>query len=289
MISKKKCPACDAENVHIIASLDQKRRKRYREFIELKYGKSLDSWINFIEVAVANCTICGHCWYKHHPNSIQLQQMYSSARRLEKALIIDRPKIIFRQVKKLYRLCDHSLTKPSFLDYGSGSGGWAEAAVLEGFNVSAFEPSLKRSGVSASYELVSNLAQLKKNQKFDIINLEQVLEHISDPFLALSELRPYCKKNTILRVTVPNLLRNPDKSKVWETWPFDGKSVHFLAPFEHLHGFTPKSLDNLLSRANYKRINPVYELRYEPLNYLRSLAANFVPIADSTTRFLKIS
>ena len=289
MISKKKCPACYAENFRIIALLDQKRRKRYKEFIELKYGKSLDSWINSIEVAVANCTICGHCWYKHHPNTIQLQQMYSSARSLEKALKTDRPKIISRQVKKLYQFCDQSLTKPSFLDYGSGSGCWAEAAVLKGFKVSAFEPSLKRSGASGSYELVSNLEQLKKNQKFDIINLEQVLEHISDPFMALNELRSYCKKNTIIRVTVPNLLRNPDKFKVWETWPFDGKSVHFLAPFEHLHGFTPRSLDKLLSRANYKRINSIYELRNEPLNYLRSLAANFIPIADSTTRFLKIS
>ena len=41
--------------------------------------------------------------------------------------------------------------------------------------------------------------------------------------------------------------------------------------------------------ANYKRINSIFELRNEPLNYLRFLAANFVPIADSTTRFLKIS
>ena len=243
MIIKKKCPACDAENTHIIALLDEERRKRYKEFIELKYGKSLDNWINSIKVAVANCDTCGHCWYKYHPNSIQLQQMYSNARRLEKALKTDRPKIILRQVKKLYRFCNDSFAKPSFLDYGSGRGCWAEAAVLKGFNVSAFEPSLKRSGDSGSYELVSNLAQLKINQKFDIINLEQVLEHISDPFIALNELRSFCKEKTIIRVTVPNLLRNPDKYKVWETWPFDGKSVHFLAPFEHLHGFTPRSLD----------------------------------------------
>ena len=46
-----------------------------------------------------------------------------------------------------------------------------------------------------------------------------------------------------MRVTVPNA-SNLNK-RDFEKWPYAGNKMHILTPFEHLHGFSGKSLDKL--------------------------------------------
>ena len=57
-----------------------------------------------------------------------------------------------------------------------------------------------------------------------------------------------------MRITVSNILRCIEGEKIWEEWPFDGTRAHTMAPFEHLHGFVPCSLSNLIERAGYEEI-----------------------------------
>ena len=190
-------------------------------------------------------------------------------------------------MRRLRRLVGNTTTPfVTLLDFGSGIGRWARAAVLENFYVTAYEPSVERgSEEDTSFKLVHSIEDLK-NCKFDAIQLEQVLEHVPDPLATLKQLRELCKPHTVIRITVPNLLRDQDGSTVWSTWPFDGEKPHFLAPFEHLHGFTPTSIDNLLRRAGYKNINPISELRYAHLNFLRKNIGRFASRLNSTLRFV---
>jgi len=173
------------------------------------------------------------------------------------------------------------------LDFGSGLGRWSRAAVLEGFSVTAYEPSLERgSEKDTPFELVHSIAELK-NRKFDAIQLEQVLEHVPDPLITLKMLLKFCKPHTVVRITVPNLLRDQDRENIWVTWPFDGKSPHFLAPFEHLHGFTPRSLDIIINRAGFSNSNLLMEAKGARLNLLRRSMGRIIPKLNSTLRYVK--
>ena len=75
-----------------------------------------------------------------------------------------------------------------------------------------------------------------------MININQVVEHTTNPREIVKEIKSICSVNTIVRVTVPNA-SNLNKSD-FEKWPYGDNKMHIL-PFEHLHGFSGRSLDEL--------------------------------------------
>ena len=56
----------------------------------------------------------------------------------------------------------------------------------------------------------NSLSELN-NKKFDIINVNQVLEHVKNLDKALDEIKMFCKKETIIKISVPNVLRPREK------------------------------------------------------------------------------
>ena len=144
---------------------------------------------------------------------------------------------------------------PRLLDFGSGFGRWARAAARAGFQVHAYEPSTARGAESVDeFTLVHDLAEID-GMKFDAINLEQVLEHVPAPLDTLHQIRAYMEPNSILRIRVPNITRSLEGPEIWRVWPYDGTHVHVMAPFEHLHGFTPESFIALSRRADLRVIS----------------------------------
>lgn len=284
------CPACGASNPTTVAQLDKLRRQALLEFDQIKYGGLLANWLDTIPVEVSGCRACGHMWYRYQPEPDQLSLMYASGRPLATGAIpTNSPSLATQQeMRRVRRLAKAAGKEPLLLDYGSGRGRWARAAVAEGFRVVAYEPSVERGGeADPPFRLVHSEPELA-GMKFDVIHLEQVLEHVPVPFETLTRLKAYCGTHTLIRITVPNILRDPSGSRIWETWPFDGKTPHALAPFEHLHGFTPASLRRLCVRAGYQPI-PAYRIvRTHPLNLLRQWIDFAWPSLGTTAQYLSL-
>lgn len=281
------CSACGGLAAQIVAALDDESRERFRLFSDLKYGGLLSDWLLTVPPVVMQCDGCGHCWYRHQPDPNELGSMYAAGRPLggTAKTVLEPSSAMLQKMTVLRSMLGRRLGKPALLDYGSGSGRWARAAMRAGFEVTAFEPSAVRShSDDVPFALVHDLALLR-GQRFAAIQLEQVLEHVPDPMAVLVDLKAYCEPDVLLRITVPNILRSPEGSALWDLWPFDGTTPHTLAPFEHLHGFTPNSLDRLLSRAGYCNADSLVEWRWQPVNRLRGLAGRWIPSMATTLRF----
>jgi hypothetical protein len=194
-----------------------------------------------------------------------------------------------KEMRRIGALIGRSQTSPKLLDFGSGMGRWARAAVIEGFQVTAYEPCVERSAeLNVPFRLVHSLEAIS-GQTYAAIQLEQVLEHVPDPLKTLSELHEFCDSHTVIRVAVPNILRAPEGKQIWTTWPYDGKSPHILAPFEHLHGFTPNSLDHLLLRAGFKNITLKSEAKCTRINLIRRIIGRALPRLNSTLRYVQLA
>lgn len=285
------CPACGAASGDEVASLDDVRRARFLRFSELKYGGLLAEWIDSVPPVVLRCAACGHCWYRHQPEPEQLGRMYAAGRPLVAGAKPTREPgpSMRKEMRRLRRMVNSAREGMTLLDYGSGLGRWARAATLEGFRVTAFEPSMERgSEADTPFELVHAVDALG-HRRFDAIQFEQVLEHVPDPLETLVRLREHCSERTVVRITVPNLLRDPDGSRVWATWPFDGHTPHVLAPFEHLHAFTPASLEALTRRAGYRPIALGRRLRHHPVLTVRRWLSAVVPSWGSTAQYLELA
>jgi SAM-dependent methyltransferase len=288
------CPACGGSSTSVAAVPSDSARERFLEFSRVKYRGLMDGWLGELSLTVLRCQDCAHHWYREQPDEARLFAMYEAAVRLVPGSAAGtRPvsdPFALAQMGRLRRLCVPAPgARPALLDFGSGFGHWPTAGVAAGFTVCAFEPSRSRARANETpFELVHDLAALE-GRTFDAINVEQVLEHVPDPLSTLRQIRTFCSPRTVVRITVPNMLHAAEGRQVWTAWPFDGTRPHTLAPFEHLHGFTPRSLDRLSSRAGFGSVHPARLWRHYPIRQFRSLLGLLVPRLDSTFRLVSPS
>jgi SAM-dependent methyltransferase len=281
------CPACGAAGHVPVAKLDAQRAVRFREFDERKYGGVMSRWNPAVEPEIVGCVSCGHAWYRWQPSGEQLGNMYESGRPLSGIPPSVQPTAgMLAEMRRVHAAAGCSSRRPSLLDYGSGFGRWARAAAAAGFVVTAFEPSSTRSADrDSTFEFVTDPRELEGRQ-FDVVQLEQVLEHVTEPARLLRDLAPRLERGGLLRLTVPNILRAPEGARIWELWPYDGVGPHTMAPFEHLHGFTPASLEAVGRRAGLEPAAGWRIWRHYAINEARRRVGRLWARFGTTTLFL---
>lgn len=253
----------------------------------------MDSWMKKLTLDVYRCLICGHLWHHTQPDQKSLFEMYENGKPLNPKREVPAPsRRMQKQMQALFQLLRlKGIREPSLLDYGSGGGRWSKAAVMAGFHVTAYEPISRRSETesgSTNLAVIQNLENLGEIH-FDVIMLEQVLEHVQKPVELLRSLRDYCHSSSVLRVSVPNLHIARIRGKDWAGFPFNGKSIHIMSPFEHLHGFTPRSLSIALKTAGLVLLNDWQLWVSHPIFSVRRFAGSILPFAAQTRAYAVFS
>ncbi|MEZ7494604.1 class I SAM-dependent methyltransferase [Leeuwenhoekiella aequorea] len=139
------------------------------------------------------------------------------------------------------------------LDIGAGTGDFLVAAKNDGWKVNGIEPSkIARKNAEKKdltlFELKSNL----NNQKFDLITMWHVLEHVPDLKDQLQWLVDHLYENGTLVIAVPNFNSYDSKhyKKYWAAWDVP----------RHIHHFSRKSMKMLFSEFGFHLIKekPMY-------------------------------
>ena len=253
------CPACESNLTNVVFKPTSQSWERFQLLSTRKYKGCMDSWGDFLNLQVNQCSLCNHLWHQTQPEFSDLMKMYDSSIPLHDIPVSHYPsQAILASMRSLFKLSSRvSNGTPTFLDYGSGRGKWSKAAVIAGFRVWAYEPSVTRSSerITENFVIVNNLEELL-GLSFDVVNLEQVLEHTQNPYETLKGLSPYLKVNSLVRIVVPNVSQSMRKT-LWNDFPFPGNSMHVLSPYEHLQGFNGISLKMLLGRVDFKHVNTI--------------------------------
>jgi predicted SAM-dependent methyltransferase len=245
------CPCCASRRLAWPYLKNEETVDAFRLLSHRKYGGYMDGWEQTLSLCVAMCSDCGHIWHHTHPDQDALFGMYAHGRRLKGGVANVVPSMrMVSTMRGLRHYCNSSMEKPTLLDYGSGAGRWSVAAVRAGFRVTAYEPETTRQGQIMDIEVLDSLQALE-GRHYDVINLEQVLEHIPDPAASLKILKQFSHPSTVVRVSVPDVSRLG--SRLWDGFPFNGESMHILSPYEHLHGFRQSSLLALMKSAGLRR------------------------------------
>ena len=238
------CPCCGAQDIDWPLRRNESLVEAFRLLSHHKYNGYMDGWEQQLSLAMASCRCCWHLWHHTRPDQEALFGMYAHGKRLNGISVSPRPSgRMLSTMRGLFRYCTSADGSATLLDYGSGGGRWAAAAHQAGFRVTAYEPATSRQGQNGDVELVGSL-QAVEGRRFDVINLEQVLEHIPDPVRDLRALKQYCHAGPVLRISVPDVARLG--KRLWDGFPFNGRTMHVLSPYEHLHGFRQSSLQALL-------------------------------------------
>jgi 2-polyprenyl-3-methyl-5-hydroxy-6-metoxy-1,4-benzoquinol methylase len=112
---------------------------------------------------------------------------------------------VYNLKRKLALINSYSSTDRSLLDVGAGTGDFLWVAEKQGWKISGVEPSqlAKHKAKEKGLELYTDLDQLPQ-QKFDVITLWHVLEHLPDLDRQISKLIGLLSDSGTLVVAVPN-------------------------------------------------------------------------------------
>lgn len=147
----------------------------------------------------------------------------------------------------LLDIIEHRQSSGKLLDVGCGTGLLLTVARSRGFKVQGIEFSQYASSFARTNHSLQittgtiSSAASALNERFDVITLNHVLEHLRDPRADLKTLRGLLAPGGILVVGVPNFA-SAFQVVLRSRWPS-------LLPLEHLWHFTPGSLTRLLKEC----------------------------------------
>jgi 2-polyprenyl-3-methyl-5-hydroxy-6-metoxy-1,4-benzoquinol methylase len=198
-------------------------------------------------------------------------------------------KYINNYPKRIYSVVKNKLenkANKTFLDIGCGEGYMLNSFKNFGFDVLGLDYS--KAGISNHnkeileyfkegdiYKSIDNL--INDNKKFDIINLTNVLEHVTEPINILNLIKKLLSDNGILVIRVPN-----DFSILQEHLETNNyiDNKFWVAPPDHLSYFNLESLKNISKYCGYKLLfhmadYPIdFDLLEDHTNYTRKSVGN---------------
>jgi 2-polyprenyl-3-methyl-5-hydroxy-6-metoxy-1,4-benzoquinol methylase len=273
------CPSCRSKTLKLLLDLpyDDSALSDYLKRYYCPQGRPDFSRLNGEHYRLIECGACGLVFQDRVPSDAFLMEIYE--------VWIDPPTKLgehrgdaarqFRAMRLIWRLI-RRLNKPprsiDVLDFGMGWGDWLFAA--RGFGCRIY--GLELSPARIKYGRENGIAMLESGdlsrRTFDLINCDQVLEHVEDPRGVLETMAGCLAPGGILRVSVPNLLPIAARLRSgggvdWSGTPHTrqhANTTEAVTPLEHVNTFTGKSLRYLTAACG------LTEIKFGPVEMVRT-------------------
>ena len=156
-------------------------------------------------------------------------------------------------VQKLKLINSFATEEKTILDIGAGTGDFLQYISKHNWRVSGVEPNEKARNLAKSknLNLLRDLSSFN-NEKFDVITLWHVLEHIPNLKEQIEQFHHLLKPNGVLVIAVPNF-ESYDAKYYKEYW------AAYDVP-RHLWHFSKKGIKRLFTKYNFvqKSIHPLW-------------------------------
>ena len=241
------CKICKSSETKTIYKLPFKN-SQFSEFFDDFYGKKNSEEIFNItknyNYEILNCNKCKFKWQRFIPNNEILNKLYNEWISFDKSVqkkIALNENVFFSSLLNLLNKGEINT-----LDYGAGIGNFCNYCKKNGLNSFAIEFSPKKVDYLKSKNInVINFSEIKNlNIKFNLIYINQVLEHLENFDEFFINLDNLSKKNSIIYISVPNKenIKNPISKGAFQ-------------PLEHLNTFNNTNLIKLMEINNYRTIS----------------------------------
>jgi len=152
---------------------------------------------------------------------------------------------------------------PVVLDFGTNWGKWASMALAHGCDVYGVEVNRAAESFCAGRGIkMVKAEQLDGCPLFDFINVDQVLEHLGDPYGVVGKLRDALKPGGIIKLSVPGCGRLPGLMRSAQASGdnsiLNERTLKPLAPLNHVNLFTNRALRLLGARLGLEPVRPPF-------------------------------
>jgi SAM-dependent methyltransferase len=184
--------------------------------------------------------------------------------------------------RRIIEKCKKYSSGSRFLDVGAGFGLFTREAIKLGFECTAIEASRNNcdifeaiNGFKPNNQLLDFEFANSHQEKFDVVLLSQVLEHIPEPEHAVKLIQKILKKDGVCAVAVPHFGSFVSK--------FQGTKDMFITPPEHLNFFSIQGLNKLFIRNNFTVISTQTISRYDLNKLTTSIKSKLIALCAFNT------
>ena len=201
------------------------------------------------------CEGCGHVFVFPMPSFMELDAYYNQEYEYIKPPNLN----IDKRHRFIANFFKENQQETKILDIGCANGDFLAGLMLLGMksahgielNKEMAEVAKKR-GISIEVGMFNSNSF--KGQKFQCINLGDVLEHVPDPRLVLTDIKNLLDKEGILIISTPNI-GNFFSNTTFRLSKLFGFPWSSLDPPAHINLFTNQSLSFLLTELSMERIS----------------------------------
>lgn len=211
---------------------------------------------------VVQCRQCGLVYVNPRLTPKALIEMYNENKISPKSYYVENIEEDRKTFRNRIKIIEMYKKTGRLLDVGCAIGTFMDEAKKRGWDVygldinkSAIEYCRDKLKLNAKVSKIED-SGLKK-ESFDVIVMNDFLEHVPDPVFTVKEANKLLKKDGIVFIVTPNIgsiLANLTKSR----W------LH-LKPDEHIYYYNPRTIKILLNKANLKFV------RWKPIGRVRNL------------------
>lgn len=201
---------------------------------------------------IFRCESCFSAWVQPTPDSEFLKHYYRSSDGFETKDDTYSVSVTQKSSKRRRRAIQKHLATGVVLDVGCGRGFFlaemhAHKYEVVGIELNPEDAEAARRRVQASIIEKPFLEAQFPPRAFDVINLDQCLEHLADPEKVLQRAYQLLKFKGLLSLAVPN--HSSAQSRVM------GMQDPYIMPPEHISFFTLSGLNELLTRVGFHVLN----------------------------------
>lgn len=271
---RKNCPVCLSKDFKIIYENRYLAPHLMNYLIDF-YSPQGTIEFEYLEGAfyvLCECTVCNSIFQREVPNNFFLERLYEhwidpkKAFEQEKSLIgLEYYSKYAQEIMQISSYFKNTTSCLDFFDFGMGWSRWALMAKAFGCNVYGTELSKKRVEYARSNGITVITWDEIPDHRFDLINTEQVFEHLSDPLQTLCHLKKALKTNGLIKISVPGAhdIRRRLKVMNWNAPKGSRDSLNPVAPLEHINFFRRTSLNKMAMEAGMQEVFIPIVLQYK--------------------------
>lgn len=267
-LNREVCPVCRSKNYTVLHSAKHSD-PGFLNFIKFEkyYSKSFyDGYDNgILKELVFNLAECNNCHFVYLTevlNNKGMELLYNEW--LDKELLREHYRLLeyptyhetlLKLVKKYFRKKD----KITVMDFGAGYGNFCSIATKMGFSAYAYDLSEDKND-HMDHMGVTIIGNFDKYQNFfDLIWVNQVLEHLSDPGEVLKNLQGCLKEDGLIFVAVPDA---KETKAIFRAEGLSNKFFKLISPHQHINAFNNSTLKLLGINAGLKPLSMFDFLRF---------------------------
>jgi SAM-dependent methyltransferase len=263
-VDRAACPACQAgagDTVYARPFVESPVRDYLLSFYSSRGGIDL-SYLEGTDYILARCGECGLVYQKLVPDDDLMARIYDEwtdpAHVLHESDSIEYRLALVDEIVTMFGLFPRPPAALRFLDFGMGSGIWCRIASALGCRAYGSEISGERLTQATSSGIpVVSWSQIPGGG-FDLINAEQVFEHVRDPLTTLRHLRTGLRPGGVIKISVPrgdDIMRRL-RTMDWTAPKGSRDSLNAVSPLEHINCFGHRALARMGAMAGLELFQP---------------------------------